>query len=468
MNKSIKVLLLLVVLLAAGYLGGVFWIGGAAEKEWRQQAAALSAQAPGIDIKVTAYDRSFFSAQVTTEITMTMLQSEVEEPFGISFNSRVVHGPVVFSGGSPALVMVNAETTVDAVSGPWAEWFEQFPELKQLTFSEQVFFNLDYKGVGQLPAFERVFADDSDRLQLSFAGLSTKYSGSLKEEKRLQATLSIPGIELKSDSGEINFNLRNASMQIDMQEILASIYAGTTEVKVESVVLAGVADGVPIDVSFSGLQAGAVVDVTDGMLEEVIVYRVEQVGVDGDTYGPAVVEIALSNLDAKVMSNIQNDLQQAQLALEYNSDDFAEQYIASFKKHLLPLVKKSPKLEIRRLDINTPFGNFTGKGEMQIAGEQVTGIDPPMLLIAALTAGADLQVDKSLLKKIGMQYVLQSLQGQTADASDEVLEMRAIQQAQQNIEGLVAAGLLVDAGDSYQMQAKFDRGSLFVNGQQMQ
>jgi len=210
------------------------------------------------------------------------------------------------------------------------------------------------------------------------------------------------------------------------------------------------------------------VDITEGMIEEVVTYRIEQLDVNGDLYGPAVFELALSNLDAEVMAQIQGDLQQAQLAsMQQSSSDVIEQYLASLKQNLLPLVKKSPKLEIRRLDVQTPFGQFSSKGQVQIDGEQVIGIDPPMLLIAALSADAELRIDKPLLHKAATRYMLQSLQEQMADASDDVLEMRAMQQADQTIEGLVAANLLIDDGESYRLQARFERGSSFINGQQM-
>lgn len=468
MSKVSKIIILLGVVLIAGYFGTTYWIGSVTESAWRKQAAEMSAVTPGVEINVTAYNRSFFSATVATEVTLDIPQSEIDEPLSVEFNSRVAHGPLVFTDGRPALLMVNVDTSVTATSGPLVEVFAAIPEIQQLTFSEQVFFNLDYKGVGGLPAFERQFEDDSDQILVRFDGLKSEYSGSLKT-KSLQATMSMPGVRVQSNSGDVNLELKKADAQIDIREALDAIYTGTTEMNLESLVLSGLDDGEPMNISLAGLQVGAVVDIVDGLISEEIVYRLDQVDVNGGLYGPASFDLVLSNLDAEVMSLIQNDLQQAQIAaLQENSSDFSTQYINSLKQHLLPLVKKSPKLEIRGFNVNTPFGKFTSRGQVQIAGEQVMGIEPVMLLIAALTADADLEIDKSLLKQIGTQYLLQSMQGQSGDVSTEELELRAMQQAVQNIDGLLAANFLVDAGETYQLNAKFDRGSLYVNGKQMQ
>lgn len=469
MNKGIKIILLLLVLLVAGYFGATYWIGSTTESQWRQQVLALSAKTPGMDIKVTAYDRSFFSATVTTEIKLSMLQSGTEAAPGMIISSEVKHGPLIFSGGSPALVMATADTTIASVSGSWAEVFDKVPELKNLSFSDKVCLNLDYSGVGTLPAFERTLDTDEDRPLLRFGGLSTSYSGSLKGQKAAKGTISMPLISL-TEEGKGHVEMKNAELQFDLKEALAEIYAGTTTMNLESMIFR-ISDATePVDVTVNGLHAGVEINVTDGILSEVISYRLDQLGINGDNYGPAVMEVVFSNLDAEVLSQIQADLQQAQsAALEQTGADFSDQYVKSLMAHLLPLVKKSPKIEIRQLDVSTPFGSFVSKAQAQIAGEQVTSLEPPMLLLAALAADADLEMDKSLAKKIGVYYVMQSIPAaQAAAVTPEVMQLRAMQQATQTIDMLVGSNLLVEDGDKYRLKARYDRGSVFVNGTQMQ
>ena len=87
MSKVSKIIILLGVVLIAGYFGTTYWIGSVTESAWRKQAAEMSAVTPGVEINVTAYNRSFFSATVATEVTLDIPQSEIDEPLSVSFTA---------------------------------------------------------------------------------------------------------------------------------------------------------------------------------------------------------------------------------------------------------------------------------------------------------------------------------------------------------------------------------------------
>ncbi len=468
MQKGVKITVVIGVLLLAGYLGATYWVGNLIQREYYRQLETAAGRTPGLEMQVTAYDKAFFSSTVKTELVFSLFKSAEEETPSMVFQSDIQHGPLILFGkGSPAFQLLTSESRIVQTTGAWAGLLETVPELKQLISNDRISYSWGYENRTEFPAVDRDITVDGETLQLQTAALTAELTGRLQPEMTLRGTLSMPGGSFRVPGEQLQTELKEINMEFDMRQVLETLYAGTSTMKVGTFSLQGEGHNA-LSLNLKDLEVAAVIDIVDGMLREKISYRFDKLLVNEDLYGPAVLELALGNLDAQILADFQQELQSVQTDLLTPQPDplVAQQVVEKMKALALPLLKKSPKFEVTQLNVATPFGTLDSKGQVHIDGDKVIGIDPPMLLIAALAADADLSVDKGLLRQVGQLFATNALKKQGLSA--EQAQEHAPQQAQAQIDGLVAANILVDTGEAYRLQAKFDNGAAYVNGKRMQ
>lgn len=467
MKKISKMFVALIVLLGAGHLGASFWIGNTIEQEWHRQAETLSSQYPGIKFEIASYEKSLFSSSASTKITIAMLATESKESPSITLTSNIQHGPLIFDNEhGPALLLMQSQTSLTEIPDEATEIAQKIPELLQITAQDRVTFGWQYTGQIAIPAFKKEFTEGEDVFNVQFDGMTADLSGELKPQMTIKLDLTMPKFAVEMHDGS-TANMNNISLSADLHEVVTYLYEGTTAIQIESFTMNGPTDNEDFQVELDNLEISADIDVIDEMLREVVTYRIDKLQINQEAYGPANLEVVMSNLDAQALSDIQKEFQQIQLGLMTDPEtiNFGEQQLDNLKNPILSILQKSPKLEIRDFEFQTPHGKVVCKGQCLIDGSQVKDFEQPLLLIGAIAANMDVSIDKPLLQVIGQQYVLNSLKAQELP-QDEKLNIAA-QQAESTIAGLASANMLVDAGETYQLQAEFNQGSLLVNGQKM-
>ncbi len=469
MPKGIRIAVLAVVLLLAAYLGATYLVGYFTQKELSRQLAIVSAQTTGLETAITSYDRSFFSSSVVTELTFSSLKTGQAAAPSIIFQSELQHGPLILAGeAAPALLLLSSESKIVQTTGGWAELLNEIPELKELIFTDRLTCFLQYQHHSEFPGMDRQLLVDGNRLSLQLSAITADFTGELWPEMTLQGQVLFPAGKLQLPAEGVVVAQQNFSLDLDVQQMMPALYAGSSILKIESLFASSSKRGEEFFVEMDALEISAMVDMVNGMLAERVTAQLEKLQVNDDTYGPVLADIAIGSLDAQLLSRYQQELSSAKRVLvtsKQNSPAF-QQLQRKMQQLALQLLKKSPHLKLAQLEVKTPFGKLVSSGKAQIKGTQVQGIDPPEQLLAALVADADLLISKELIQEIVQLTIGIDLKRRGMPAGQA--ELQARQQAKAEIERWLADSILIDAGDNYSLQAKVTGGSAFVNGRKVQ
>jgi len=128
------------------------------------------------------------------------------------------------------------------------------------------------------------------------------------------------------------------------------------------------------------------------------------------------------------------------------------------------LIKKSPELELKKLSVTTPDGDFSGTAKITIDGSNEVPIASPVMLISMISAQAEMQVSERLVAK-SAQSALKTRMAQQQDADSDNLDVLAARQSRQQLEMLVRQKMLVKEGDYFKAVATYEKGVFTVNGQ---
>ncbi|MFK5970703.1 MAG: DUF945 family protein [Candidatus Marithrix sp.] len=120
---------------------------------------------------------------------------------------------------------------------------------------------------------------------------------------------------------------------------------------------------------------------------------------------------------------------------------------------------KSPEIKLNQLLIKTAKGNLQGDFRIGLDGSKAKRLLLPVLF-NALTAEANLTINKKLLEQAMINHFQQTLDNKKSAEDAKVA-------AEKQIKTYLASKILVEIADNYKLIASFNNGKLLVNGQEM-
>lgn len=474
MKKILLVVVVLLFLVAAAAGIASYQFGAAAEKyytELLQEAAQ-----PGYATFVTeSYSRGVFSSTVRTAVEIRRPgkvgkdagKAGEPEPLRFSLVSDVRHGPlppVKLSDGRwewmPVLAVIETRVAPPADGkGGLAELFQKVPELAQSVNSYVIHLRGEGEGKWTVPAFSRSFPED---LKVRWDGLALNYSlpSSLKGGK---AGFSAPLFEVRGKDG--SFSVKGMESNGDFREGAGGLSVGTGMFRMARAEFAagGQAGGKNFfienfEIDASDKETGETIDCLFQM-------KVEKAGVGNVPYGPAEFEMELRKLDTASILKLQEIARETAGQPASGSDEiFNALTVARYTSILSTMLKKSPEIEISRFNFTTGEGNFSGKLKVAFDGSAMQSMDNPLLLLAALTAHAEVTVKDRLLEQILTTVYLNDLRAEGAGQGEGALRAEAAEIARKVLKNLLNEKLIVRESDCYRLNADFRQGQLNLNG----
>ena len=197
----------------------------------------------------------------------------------------------------------------------------------------------------------------------------------------------------------------------------------------------------------------------------------DELTLGGDKYGPGGYELSISNIDSKSWKKLQALINENRNAEE--TDEWKARFTGELVNLLPGFVSKSPKIELRKLSLETSGGKLEGHLGIYADGEGLEGVDlaqNPVLMLAALTADAGVTVSKELFMSALIDYkkeeVLDNMKAAGDDPpTDEELAELASGAAEDEINLLISGDILVEKDDSYTIEAAYKSGQVIINGQ---
>jgi len=132
------------------------------------------------------------------------------------------------------------------------------------------------------------------------------------------------------------------------------------------------------------------------------------------------------------------------------------------------LLRGSPELHLKKLGVETPSGSFLAHATVTFDGNNMTEMLMPPELLTRLKAKADVKVSGTLLRaqlqnRVRPQVEV-ALRQQGGVSTEENIRAMSEKVIEDQLQGLIDAGVLRAAGPDYTVDAEFALGQMLVNG----
>ncbi len=463
----------LVLLSVVGWAGATYVVGGQVEDRYLSLLEQYKQYGP-ITLSNQGYQRGFLSSTAQTILKMEMPkvaaggQDSGVETLQLVFENSFYHGPLPFNSGFLSPALAKGETRLVSVS-PSDEDFEKLliaiPELADSVASFSVAFDGTMNSQVRIPAFEHQLDD----AQIDWAGFQAVAEFG-PGNKTLVGSFEMPQMNLHMAAGEISWSGLNG--QFDLTETLPLLYVGTSAMVFGAmdINLTDAKSGQQKNVQMKGFEVTADSNFDGKLAGYNQTMTFAGITVDGETFGPGVCEVEVSNIDGEMLSSFQGQVQDLyRNGTSSSPDEVFAQILPLYTQMFEKLIEGTPEVNIKKLSFSTPMGDVDGKMLVKFAGHPGLVMDNPAGLLEYLEANADLTVDEDLVSDVMSASLIAKLkvarkQGQIPQYSDEELAELAERQLGSQIEGLLAQNFIVREGENLKSSARFNRGEFVLNG----
>lgn len=487
MKRLVAVLVLLVLLGVGLWVGSAYWFGVKAE----QQYHALLHQASEwqyLKCVNTNYQRGLFKSQAETVIEVELppgTNGEIQT-FKIPLAQEIIHGPFPFGNfpngqrsWQPVMAIIETRLAPGSeLQTLFAELWTQVPELASARDYTVIY--LDGKGEERLviPAFQNSFGKE-EPIAVTWQGLSFQ-ADFTADFKAFSGSLTMPGSELRG--GEASLRLGEVKAAFATKEGISGLWLGDASGSLATLEFSLQQDTGLQSFLLQGFNASTATTASGDTLNSQVAIRTELVKVDGTQYGPGVFEMELRNLDAPSLAKLQQSLREQPIKPGQQPAEAAQMKTLATLMEILPgLLKKSPEIEIKQLDLKTSRGDFTGKARVGFDGTKAGSIQNLTALATALTAQAEVKIGEDLLRHAltamlqgDVAAEVEEQEEETSDEESEGLEravpteeeIRALvaKRVDEQLASLTAQNLLVKEDGTYGSSARYEGGQMILNG----
>ncbi|MFN7096701.1 MAG: DUF945 family protein [Gammaproteobacteria bacterium] len=454
----IVVLLLVVLVLAPGGMGII------AEKRIKDLAQSWPTNSP-FTMKILSYKRGWFTSNMQLDLALVKGTST---PTHLQVNEVVVHGPVMVSFANHFFGIGQAYAHGEVVV-PDDEQATAKQYLDQTNLMTNCLFLHLFGAVTvklNMPELTVVNpANQNMRVVIEGVSTSAKVSSHFSHISSHSMLQSVTWQDAAS-----TMTLNNLSGHSDVDKTKEGLWLGDVGLSLESATLMG---GKTTIFSLKNAQYAHSSKEKDGLVSANNHVNVESVTIGGVAYGPAELVLNVQNVNAEPLAELKRLIK----VMKQQGMGVVNQPTRRTEKVVLKMIARGMQLTINPLSVQTPNGELTGQLNLSMPNlmDDASGkpIKHPHLTIGQMIQGAQgslqISVPKVLLLNSLQATILNNMKamsqmlGNTA-ADAQSLATAAQQRASAQLQGWVAAGLLIDTGTNYQFNAAYQQGKLLVNG----
>lgn len=469
--------IVVILVLAAGFVGAMYWSGTQAER-WYQEALAEGSKNPNVQLTTVNYARGLFSSQSVTRVQFVMPEGSDSKEADPSFSIRqdIYHGPLPLAGwGAPSVPMhwggAVIRATLDPNSSAWTrELAKLYGNQEPVVALSRVAF--DGASDTQVTMPPLTLNDVEEVQSLKFSGLQGQFQvaprGTAVQGAMTVASLDMTGKPTASEgqpaSGGGQVKLSDLSLNLNQRKGAFDLLFGDSNIRIGELRAQDQTTGAPF-VATNLTIAGAFSPQGTQQVAGEVVVKADQVTVDQQS-GSGSLKLALRNLDGATVAQ----LQQWQQKLAGKPDD--PQAVDELLELVKTLLSGKPELTLDS-QAKLTQGDWQSKLVLnfQDFGEANLLQDPSGLLGALEKGAADVVVSKALVETLLADMTREELRAQAKEQNQPVdeaaLQSLAAQQVAQQLQSMMAAGFIRLEGDQYKTTARFEGGKLSVNGQEI-
>ncbi len=517
MKKWIGFFVLVIVALV---VGGYYEMGSITESTLQKNIGMLN-QSSSMSVKLTNYQRGWYTseAQVDLNFHVPAYASKDDkgqsitmaaEDYKVNMPITIYHGPIIFANAKLRFGLGYAYSRLN-IPLPSIKKFAEFLDKTSTMPLLELSLFVDYMNNSQVqlavPNFKLIEKDA--RSEFDWYGM-TSHAVVSSHLKHLKGGLDLDGARFVKMSTILN--LGKVNTDYDLRSTDNGLYLGEASLSMPSLELT---DGAKVVFKLKDLKAQSNNDVQDGLFKAQFDASLNQIAVQDKTYGPAVVSVAIKNLDAQVLADINAQANK----LQQGSDADRQRAFLTVLPSLPKLFGQGALFEVSKLSLQMPQGAITGSllislpkgdagnpfqllqkvqghGNLKIPAEVfkmviTTSVKQKLLAAAAASAATPSTptVANSSKDAANGQAVSSSTAAQNAAPASATsntasitkaappavnnqnatpvvadLEQQTQLQAEQKITALLQAGLLSVQDNNYVIDVNLAEGQLTVNG----
>ena len=512
----------LVVIIAVLVLGGYYGMGLVTERTIKQNVEVIN-QSNGLFVDIDKYDRGLYSSTAVLNWRLHIPERLSKDQNGqsatipsqdykVQMPLTIYHGPFIFSdtGLKFGLGYARSEVTLPP------EYIEKFDNSftngsTKLKISLSLFVNYMNNTRFQvgLPTFKLISKQGGDQFEWGGLDSYVTVSSNLHD---VDGGFTVDGASLTKN--KMKAVLGKVTSNYDLHQTDQGLYLGEASLSLPSLSVSE-NDQKTFDLEQFDVRSSSEVD--SGLFNTHFKTSLNKITSQGKTYGPALLEMSIKNLDAQVLAEINAQANK----IQQGTDSERQQAFLAMLPELPKLFGKGAQFQISKLSFMVPEGAI--EGDMLVSlPKGDTG--NPFQLLQKVQGHGSLKVPVTVLKDLVTASVKQKLlsqpslqqamvqqmkntdtaesQAQAAEAkaaeaqaqaakaeaegssseipstqadvnsqeqgskplTPEEVDQQAAASASQKLSTMVQSGLLTQQGSEYVIEVDLAQGQLSVNG----
>ncbi len=469
----------LAVILAVLILGSYYGMGIITERTLKKSIAMID-QSNGVLVEVDQYHRGLHRSTAllnwriqvparTTKNQEGVLVTVPAQEYKMQVPLDISHGPIMFVDSKLKFGLGYARSHI-ALDKAYADQFAKAytAESTAPTVSLVLFVNYlnDSTLDVNMPMFKLIAKEGMSQFEWQGMNAETHISSGYKKVK---GRVTINGTIFQKDKASVT--LGKVVSDFDLHRTPLRLYLGDGNISISSLV---VMQESRKELDVKEFDAHSTSDIKDGLLSTHVKLTLSKLLTADKVYGPALLDMSLSNLDAETFVKINkqaNDLQ-------HGSEADQQKALLMLMPELPKLLSKGARFEISDLSVGMPEGQLKGNVLVTLP---VEGTDNPFQLMQKITGQGKVMLSEAVLKHLmndSAKALLQQQEAVQASAEPAVAEVAPVQAPVQQIDdpavitklaneklaNMVQSGLLSLQGSDYVIEFKLAEGKLEING----
>ena len=468
----------LAVILAVLILGSYYGMGIITERTLKKSIAMID-QSNGVLVEVDQYHRGLYRSTAllnwriqvparTTKNQEGVLVTVPAQEYKMQIPLDISHGPVMFVDSKLKFGLGYARSHI-ALDQSYADQFAKAYTAESTAPTVNLVLFVNYLNDSTLdvnmPMFKLIAKEGMSQFEWQGMNAETHISSG---NKKVKGRVTIDGTIFQKDKASVT--LGKVVSDFDLHRTPLRLYLGDANVSISSLV---VMHDSRKELDVQAFDAHSTSDIKDGLLSTHVKITLSKLLTADKVYGPAVLDMSLSNLDAETFVKINkqaNDLQQG-------SEADQQKALLMLMPELPKLLSKGARFEISDLSVGMPEGQLKGNVLVTLP---VEGTDNPFQLMQKITGQGKVMLSEAVLKHLmsdSAKALLQRQEALQAPAEPAVAEVAVpapVQQiddpaaitklANEKLANMVQSGLLSLQGSDYVIEFKLAEGKLEING----
>lgn len=462
MKKFLVVLTLLLVI--AG--GAPLFSGYKAEATLDQWVSYMDG-APGYDVSWDFYRKGWLS---TDAVMLVRFNNPMDLPMGqgtsngwvLPLHIHMVHGPL----------LVRDSFRLGWLSGRMILSSEHEGLIKKYVKVEgegPVFVSnlyMDLTGKLHINDYSLPFSIDQSGETVRVDGYSG--GGEMTLNKQFRYDGRLPSITFQGESGTMLLEGVNVSAKMNLNKLIAGTIAeGTTGLKFESL-KTDLNDGENFEVDGLSIASSIDFDAEAPTADMNIEVSMKEFISLSERISELDLSVGFDNVSFSFLERYSELVKQFGSLGADGASMLAMQMSQLAATELLPY---GPGISIDKLRFNSLEGSLNFNGKIEISPEAATKVNNPLSAINDVVVNASGKIDKVLAAKYAKKSALRDLNNQMLQTGQEMNEEEKIataeKQANVQLSMLILQGMLVEDGDKYSLDFKFEDGKADLNGKPM-